>query len=602
MKRDVLIPETRNVDKAIIRTNIEGIITDWSLNAEKLLGFSSEEIVGQNISKIIPMDYITEGKNNTNNKMEHMEDTFYEVNVQTKFNENILVGIEQSSIKNGNGIITGFSKTLHHISEDNKNEEKQAIIEAIIKSSDEGIISRTLEGIITSWNPAASRIFGYTDQEVIGKHISVIIPADRLDEDNLIIDQIKEGHKIEHFETVRLAKDGSEKDIDLSISPVKSKDGQVIGIAQIFRDTSFQKDIEEKKAILAAIVDSSDDAIISKTINGIITSWNKSATTMFGYSEEEAIGQHISIIIPPERIDEETVIIENIRKGNKVDHFETERVSKDGTKKNISVTVSPIKDNKGIIVGASKTARDISTKMEAEKKQELYTKRLQELNQYKDEFMVMASHELKTPVTVILANLQILKLLLEGDTHSAFVEKTLKQVLKLSSLIGNLFEVSKIQAGKLVLNLTTFDLNNIIKEVAENLQQTTLNHRILYNENPGIMVTADNSKIEQVIVNLVNNAIKYMTQPGDIHINLEKTANNVIFKVSDQGVGIPPKDIENIFQRFYRVSGSASSFSGSGVGLYISSEIIKGHHGKIWAESEFGKGSTFYFSLPCPDV
>lgn len=489
--------------------------------------------------------------------------------------------------------------TLQNVSEENALEEKETIIEAIVNSSDDGIISKTLDGMITSWNPAAERMFGYTEKEVIGKHISIIIPPDRMNEENFIIGHIRAGQKIDHFETVRIAKDGTEKNVGLSVSPIKAKNGQVTGISKILRNISFKKEIEVKQAILAAIVDSSDDAIISKTVDGIITSWNQSATNMFGFSEEEVIGKHISIIIPPERFEEETGIIENIRKGNKVDHFETERVTKDGTKKNISVTVSPIKDHKGIIIGASKTARDISSKKEAEKQQELYTERLKELNQHKDEFMVMASHELKTPVTVILANLQILKLLLEGDTHSAFVDKTLKQMLKLSNLIGNLFEVSKIQAGKLILNISTFDANLLVKEVAANMQQTTLTHRILYTSNPGITVSADHYKIEQVIVNLVSNAIKYMTEPGDINVKIEKTEDNLLFRVSDNGVGIPEKDIENIFQRFYRVSGSASSFAGSGVGLYISSEIIKAHGGKLWAESEIGKGSTFYFSIPC---
>ncbi len=588
---------TINFDKAFIKTNSEGIIIDWCPNAKKLLGFSSEEITGQNISRIFPKKFITDDKGDQNEK--NNGKLFYEIDVFTKFNRRIRVGVEQLDFKNNKETENGLSFALQYLSEISILEEKDAIIEAIVNSSDDGIISKTLEGIITSWNLAASRMFGYTEKEVIGKHISIIIPPDRLDEEDYIISQIKAGQKIDHFETVRIAKDGTERNIELSISPIKARNGQFIGISKILRDISFKKEIEEKKAILAAIVDSSDDAIISKTVDGIITSWNNSAKNMFGYSEEEAIGKHISIIIPPERIQEETLIIDNIRKGNKVDHFETERISKDGKIKNISVTVSPIKNNKGIIIGASKTARDISLKIEAEKQRELYTKGLKDLNEYKDEFMVMASHELKTPVTVIMANLQILKLLLENDANYSFVDKTLKQMLKLSSLIGNLFEVSKIQAGKLVINFSSFDIDHLVKEVTTNMQQTTVNHRILYTSNPGITVSADNYKIEQVIVNLVSNAIKYMTNPGDIFLRMDKIEEDIIFQISDSGVGIPEKDIEKIFQRFYRVSGSASSFSGSGVGLYISSEIIKAHGGKIWAESKFGKGSTFYFSIPC---
>ena len=363
--------------------------------------------------------------------------------------------------------------------------------------------------------------------------------------------------------------------------------------------SAYERELELKQSILSAIVNSSDDAIISKTLDGIITSWNPAATKLFGYKEAEAIGKHISIIIPPESIGEETVIINSIRSGKKIDHFETVRVAKDGTKRNISLTVSPLKDSKCNIVGASKIARDISIRIESERQQQLYTERLQELIKYKDDFMIMASHELKTPLTVILANLQILQLMMQDDSKIKFVNKTLDQVLKLSGLITNLLNVSKIHAGKLALNLSVFDMDGLIKEVIAIIQQTTKSHRLVYEGYIGeISVNADREKIEQVIINLFSNAIKYMPAEGDIFIKLYKKDMHVIMSVQDGGIGIPKADLGNIFQRFYRVSGASSSFSGSGIGLYISSEIIKKHEGEIWAESEWGKGSVFYFSIP----
>lgn len=362
---------------------------------------------------------------------------------------------------------------------------------------------------------------------------------------------------------------------------------------------AIQKDLELKQSILSAIVNSSDDAIISKTLDGIITSWNPAATRMFGYKETEAIGKHISLIIPPDRIEEETIIINNIRSGKKIDHFETVRLAKDGSRRYISLTISPIKNSRGKIVGASKIARDISLRIENEKQQQLYTEQLQELIRYKDEFMAMASHELKTPLTVILANLQILQLMMEKDSNVNFVNKTVKQALKLSDLITKLLNVSKIQSGRLELNLSVFNMHTLIKEVTEAVQQTTQSHHLIYKGYRGkSLVNADRQKIEQVMINLLGNAIKYMPQEGDINIKLQKKGANLIISVEDLGVGIPEKDLENIFQRFYRVSGVPSSYSGSGIGLYISAEIIKTHHGKIWAESDMGTGSVFYFSIP----
>jgi PAS domain S-box-containing protein len=375
--------------------------------------------------------------------------------------------------------------------------------------------------------------------------------------------------------------------------------GKVTHIWQAARDSSQQKLAEEKQAILAAIVASSDDAIISKTLDGIITSWNQSATKMFGFTEAEAVGKHITIIIPKERIDEETMIIESIRRGEKIDHFETVRQGKDGTRKQISITVSPVKDSKGKIIGASKIARDISARAEAEKQRQLYMQRLQELNKYKDDFMVMASHELKTPLTVISANLQILQMMLKADSNLPFLDKTIKQVNKLSALITSLLDVSKIQAGKLALDPTLFDLTLLIEEISSNLQQTTSNQRIIFNNRrEKLMAHADRERIEQVLVNIIGNAIKYTNDSGEIIIDAGKNGNDIFVDIHDNGIGIAQEDIDNIFLRFYRVSGSASSFSGSGIGLYISSEIIKSHGGKIWAESKIGSGSVFHFTIP----
>ena len=576
----------------------DGSIFKWNYSAEKIFGYPAIEIVGQNISILF-----------SKNKF-HKEEAFLahilkgntsqlEIGCIKKSGELIIVSFLASPITDKTGTVIGVAKFATDISEQKKAESKIATLVAIVNSSDDAIISKSLKGIITSWNPSATKLFGYSEDEAIGKHISLIIPPDCLVEEELIIENIRKGEKIDHFETVRIAKDGSEKSISLTVSPIMNSKGEVIGASKIIRDVAYRDQHEEKQAILASIVSSSDDAIISKTLQGIITSWNKSATRLFGYTEEEAIGQHISIIIPKDRMDEETRIIESIRKGEKIDHFETIRVTKDGKFLNISLTISPLRNSRGKIIGASKIARDISLRLEAEKQRILYTKRLQELNKYKDEFMVMASHELKTPLTVIMANLQVLLEMMKDDDNVIFIEKVLKQVDKLSELISNLLNVSKIEAGKLELNPTPFDLNELLVEQVANLQQTTNHHKIIFNKSEKkLVVNADREKIEQVIINIINNAIKYSRNPGDIIVSVAKIKGYIQVNIKDEGIGIPQKDITNIFLRFFRVSGSASSFSGSGVGLYISSEIIKSHKGKIWVESKVGKGSVFHFSLP----
>jgi PAS domain S-box-containing protein len=465
-------------------------------------------------------------------------------------------------------------------------------------SINEGVITIDLNGCITEWNVIAEKIFGFSANESIGQNISLILCEAIFQKEKQIISNLKNGNK-EYYEAECKNKNGQRIFISFNAFPVKDKMGKVTHISQFVNDITREKLADEKQAILAAIVSSSDDAIISKTLDGIITSWNHSAMKMFGFTEDEAIGKHISIIIPEERIDEETMIINSIRSGKKIDHFETVRQAKDGTRKQISITVSPVKDSKGKIIGASKIARDISQRLEVEKQRQLYMDQLQELNSYKDEFMVMASHELKTPLTVISANLQVLKMMMQADPNLPFLDKTIKQVNKLSALITNLLDVSKIQAGKLALVPTLFDMATLIEEMSSNLQETTKNHQIIFNNHhEKLMVNADRERIEQVLINIIGNAIKYTPESSEIIIDATKKENDILVDIRDTGIGIPQKDIDNIFLRFYRVSGSASSFSGSGVGLYISSEIIKSHGGKIWAESEIGKGSVFHFSIP----
>lgn len=356
--------------------------------------------------------------------------------------------------------------------------------------------------------------------------------------------------------------------------------------------------------MLAAIIESSEDAIISKTLEGIITSWNKSAEKLFGYTAAEAIGKHISLIIPIERLAEEQVIISNIKSGKRIDHFETVRVTKSGHEIFISLTVSPIKNNKGQIIGASKIARDITRQKLAEEKLQNYAEEIRILNAKKDEFIGLASHELKTPITSINGYLQIIERNLSlDDRNKPFITKALMQVNKLNSLISDLLDVSKIQTGKLPFTYSTFDLCEVLTEVAEMLQHNYTSHRITlhFNQCP-ILLKADQQRIEQVIINLITNAVKY--SPGDnrVIIQITLSGNRVTVSVQDFGIGIAKEQQERIFSRFYRVENMAIPISGLGIGLYISNEIINRHKGRLWVESAAGKGSTFYFELPVTEA
>jgi PAS domain S-box-containing protein len=278
----------------------------------------------------------------------------------------VFIDDSAAPIKRSDGQVFGVVLVFRDISEKKRAQAAQRQLAAIIESSNDAILSENIDGIILTWNHGANTLYGYRPDEIIGKHISILVPRDRSDEIAIIQSKVRSGERLEHFETVRRRKDGTLIDISLTASPLHDDEGHTIGISKIARDITARKQAETQRAYLAAIVESSDDAIVSKTLDSVITSWNRAAEEMFGFAATEAIGQQIYIIIPPERHHEEAEILERLKRGERIDHFETVRQKKDGTRRHVSLTISPIKDKSGTIIGASKIARDITEKKKSD--------------------------------------------------------------------------------------------------------------------------------------------------------------------------------------------------------------------------------------------
>lgn len=253
----------------------------------------------------------------------------------------------------------------HHLT------EAAAYLAAVIDSSHDAIITKDLSGIIQTWNKSAERMFGYSAEEAVNQPIFLIIPPDLHAEEASILARLRSGEPIETYETVRRRKDGRLIDVALTVSPVRDANGTLIAASKIIRDITERKQanrtIAQVQGLLSLIVASSDDAILSKDLNGTITSWNRGAERMFGYTAEEMIGSSILRIIPPDRHSEEAAILSKLRRGERIDHYETVRRKKDGRLFDISITVSPLTDEGGNVVGASKIARDISEQKRAQR-------------------------------------------------------------------------------------------------------------------------------------------------------------------------------------------------------------------------------------------
>jgi PAS domain S-box-containing protein len=489
---------------------------------------------------------------------------------------------------------------------------------AIIESAEDAVITKSLEGVITSWNPGAKRIFGYTADEAIGKPVTMLIPEDHLDEEPNILARIRAGERVEHYETVRVRKDGTLVDISLTVSPIRGPDGRIIGASKIARDISTRRQSELLQARLAAIIESAEDAIVGKTLEGVITSWNSGAERIFGYTADEAIGKPVTMLIPEERMDEEPNILARIRAGERVEHYETVRVRKDGRRLNISLTVSPVRGPDGRIIGASKIARDITDRKLAERERErlLESERqsrheaedarreAEEASRLKDEFLATLSHELRTPLTAILGWSHMLRTgQIVGDDVGGVYETIERNARAQAQLVDDLLDVSRIITGKLRLDVQTVDPSAFIDAAVEAVRPGADGKGVRLRktvEDGAVSVAGDPVRLQQVVWNLLTNAVKFTPQGGSIEIGLARAGANVEMSVTDTGVGIAPEFLPYVFDRFRQADGRITRrHGGLGLGLSIVRHLVEQHGGTVRAESDGeGHGSTFTVSLP----
>jgi PAS domain S-box-containing protein len=361
--------------------------------------------------------------------------------------------------------------------------------------------------------------------------------------------------------------------------------------------------VPDPLAHLASIVRFSDDAIVSKLLDGTITSWNLAAERMFGYSAAEAVGRSIKIIVPRDRWGEEDEVLARLSRGEVIDHFETVRQRKDGSCFEISLTVSPVKDESGRIVGASKIARDISERRRAEEERAHLLEEAQAANRAKTDFLAVLSHELRTPLNPILGWAEVLRLRRdEPELIDRGLEAIVRNVKAQVKLIDDLLDISKIEAGKLRLDVRTVELAPIVEAALDTIAPAAEAKQIQVQRvlDPSGLVLGDSDRLLQVIWNLLANAVKFTPKRGRVQVCLSRVNSHVEVAVSDTGPGIAAAYLPHVFDRFSQADTSIRRhFGGLGLGLSIARELVELHGGTIEARSEGeGKGATFVIKLP----
>lgn len=477
-----------------------------------------------------------------------------------------------------------------------KSEEYSARLATIIQSADDAIISKSLDSIITSWNPAAERIFGYKSEEVIGQPITILIPEERLNEENEILNKLKRGELIEQFKTERLTKDHRLIDISLTISPIRDSQNRIIGVSKIARDISAERKSKEiikqreeqlSLALVAADLGTFDLDLVSGTMD-----WDDRCRELFGIYNKDAVSYDYNFLNGLHEEDRDVIdqTIKRLYKGDNDGNYDVEyrTIGLEDKKLRWVRAKGKVFFNENKI-----PTRFIGAVLD------ITDKKLEELK--KADFVAIVSHELKTPLTSIKSYIQLLLVKSKKkDDHFTInaLGKAEIQVNKMAFMINDFLSLARIEEGKINLHKKYFELHHLMQEIVNDAVFINSTHKFKLLDCDDILIYADQDKIAQVLENLISNAIKYSPKKELITIGCVKEGNKVKIFVEDHGVGINAIDQGKLFDRFYRVENDRmKNVSGFGIGLYLVSEILKYHKSKIELKSEEGEGSTFYFYL-----
>jgi PAS domain S-box-containing protein len=509
---------------------------------------------------------------------------------------------------------------------------------AIVESSDDAILGMSLSGVITSWNAAATRIFGYEPREAIGQPVSLLAWPGEEERINLFLAILRHGGRVNHSEVSRKHKNGKKILVSLSLSPIVDSTGTTIGIAKIARDITERTDaagaLADSKARLTEqeanaraemlaerkfreLIENAPDAILQVNQSGAIVIANRTAETMFCYTRDELMGQNVDLLVPDANRAAHPAHRKTLANAGKsrpmglgLDLFAQR---KDGTRFPVEISLSPMNTENGVHVTA--VIRDVTDRKLTEQRvrtlQESYMtelearhKEAERLNQLKSEFMASISHELRTPLHTIIGFAELMQE--EGEGPLNFKQRRFMHHIHVDSehllgLINDVLDLSRIEAGGLHLHTEPVSLIKIVAESinAIRLYAESRSVSIRMGSDVDRSVIADPMRLRQILYNLLSNGAKFTQPGGEVHVDAVVEGNNVRITVSDTGLGIAPEERTRIFEKFYQVGLTPVGVrEGTGLGLAICKQLVEMQKGTIWVESELGKGSKFHFTLP----
>src|SRR5262245_11283529 len=639
-------------DDAIVSKDLNGIILSWNRAAERIFGYTAEEAVGRSIRMIIPADRQAEEDTVLAAIRAGQPVTQFETVRQRKNGELVPISLTVSPIHDDHGVVIGASKIARDISDRVRAAVTRRRLNAIVDSSDDAIISKNLDGIITSWNSAAERMFGYTEQEAIGMSVRKLIPADLQSEEDVVLAKIRAGEKVDHYETIRQRQDGTTLRISLTVSPIRNDRGEIVGASKIARDITERSRLQalanehaastQKIGEIGAIVASTlERHQILQQVTDIATELIHAELGAFFYSVldpdtgDRSMQHTISgamreafAELPPPRV---LAILAPVFRG--VGPVRLDDVTRDARYGQSSVDLGmatgrltvhsylavPVKGLGGDVFGGlffghsqagvfTEQHERLAAGIAAWASVALENARLyadaRQANRMKDEFLAVLSHELRTPLNAIVGYVRLLRgRILTGEKAERGLETLERNALWLSQIVEDVLDVSRIIAGKIRLDVQPVELPLIVDNAVATVQpaadakgvrvQTVVDPRV----GP---VSGDPGRLQQVVWNLVSNAVKFTGKDGRVQVRLERVDSHIEVVVSDTGIGIPSDFLPYVFERFRQAeAGTTRKTGGLGLGLAIVRHIVEMHGGTVEATSPGeGEGATFRVRLP----
>lgn len=584
---------------AMVIIDERGLIRLVNAQAKRVFGYQSEALIGKRVEVLIPerlrdrhaghrTDYFTAPK------VRGMGEGL-ELWGRRKDGQEFPIEISLSPMETEDGIWA--TAAVRDISQQKRERDAAVRLAAIVESSNDAIIGKDLEGRITSWNRAAEQIFGYGAQDAIGRDVTILFPPERLHEEQQILERVRQGAQIQHFETQRVAADGRLIEMSLTISPIRDALGRVVGASTIGRDVGERKRANE---LFRALLETAPDAMVIIDRAGLINLVNAQTERLFGYSREHLIGQPVEVLIP-ERL-----------RGRHADHragyfagpklremgagLELWGLRSNGEEFAIEISLSPMNIEGELLATAA--VRDISERKAVERKLAKYADDLTRSNRDLEQFAYVASHDLQAPLRSVIGFSQLLRKKYDpqfDDDGREFLHYVESSARHMQELINGLLAFSRV--GSQGADFSEVDAEAVMAGVITHLSATIQERNARITHDPLPRVRASKIEFNQLLQNLIVNGLKF--QPGEsprVHVSARREGSHWHFSVQDWGIGISPEHQERIFQIFQRLH-PPETYEGTGIGLAVCQKIVQRHGGRIWVESTAGEGATFHFTL-----